>query len=146
MKINLTIHAVSNILYWYWNFEIFVTIYIHRKTIVMEVETNIITNITVSPIRLAGILLIMYVETFQTAVIIFVCNIIMHLMSVLSHLTDNFQYQSQFVNTDNTTISDDRIDWLIGWLLLTPTWAVIQLFRGAQEKCPKYRLTNITFK
>lgn len=146
MKINLTIHAVSNILYCYWNFEIFVTIYIHRKTVVMEVETNIITNITVSPIGLAGILLIMYVETFQTAVIIFVCNIIMHLMSVLSHLTDNFQYRSQFVNTDNITISDDRIDWLIDWLLLAPTLAVIQLFCGAKEKCPKYRLTNITFK
>jgi hypothetical protein len=58
----------------------------------------ILSYVPVSPIGLAGILLIMYVETFQTAVIIFVCNIIMHLMSVLSHLTDNFQYQSQFVN------------------------------------------------
>jgi hypothetical protein len=88
----------------------FLSQYIYIEKRVMEVETNIITNITVSPIGLAGILLIMYVETFQTAVIIFVCNIIMHLMSVLSHLTDNFQYRSQFVNTDNTTISDDRID------------------------------------
>jgi len=52
---------------------------------VQKVETDIIT------IGLVVILVIMYVETFKTDVIVFIGNIITFLTS---HFTDNFQYQS----------------------------------------------------
>jgi len=48
---------------------------------VMEVETDIMDSIAVSPIGLAVILVIMYVETFKTVVIVFIGNVKMHLMS-----------------------------------------------------------------
>ena len=48
---------------------------------VLKVETDIITSITVSPVGLAAILVLMYVETFKTDVIVFISNTIMCLMS-----------------------------------------------------------------
>jgi hypothetical protein len=47
----------------------------------MKVETDIITNITVSLIGRAVLLVIMYVEIFKTDVIIFIGNVIMCLTS-----------------------------------------------------------------
>ena len=49
----------------------------------MKVETDIITSIAVSLIGRAGILMIMYVETYKTDVIIFINNVT---------LTNHFQY------------------------------------------------------
>ena len=57
----------------------------YRIMTVQKVETDIIT------IGLVVILVIMYVETFKTDVIVFIGNIITFLTS---HFTDNFQYQS----------------------------------------------------
>ena len=50
-------------------------------TAVMKVETDIITSIAASPIGWNVILVLVYVETFITNVIVFVGNIIMCLMS-----------------------------------------------------------------
>jgi hypothetical protein len=47
----------------------------------MKVETDIITNITVSLIGRAVLLVIMYVEIFKTDVIIFIGNVILCLTS-----------------------------------------------------------------
>jgi hypothetical protein len=47
----------------------------------MKVETDIITNITVSLIGRAVLLVIMYVEIFKTDVIIFIGNVIVCLTS-----------------------------------------------------------------
>ena len=47
----------------------------------MKVETDIITNITVSLIGRAVLLVIMYAEIFKTDVIIFIGNVIMCLTS-----------------------------------------------------------------
>jgi hypothetical protein len=49
----------------------------------MKVETDIITSIAVSLIGRAGILMIMYVETYKTDVIVFINNVT---------LTNHFQY------------------------------------------------------
>jgi hypothetical protein len=53
----------------------------HRIRVVMKAETEIITSITASPIKQAVILVIMYVKTFKTAVIVFIVNI----MCLTSH-------------------------------------------------------------
>ena len=39
----------------------------------LKVETDIITSMTVSPTGTAVILVIMYVKTFKTDVIVFIC-------------------------------------------------------------------------
>ena len=42
----------------------------------MKADTEIIASTTASPIKQAVILVIMYVKTFKTAVIVFIVNII----------------------------------------------------------------------
>jgi len=42
----------------------------------LRVETDIITSIAESPIELSAILVIMYVDTFKTNVIVFIGNFI----------------------------------------------------------------------
>ena len=66
----------------------------YRIMAVPKVKTDIIT------IGLVVILVIMYVKTFKTDVIVSIGNIITF---VTSHLTDHFEYQSQFIDTDNIT-------------------------------------------
>ena len=46
------------------------------------------------------VLVIMYVKTFKTNIIVFICNIIMVL------LTNNLQYQSKSVDTENISLSE----------------------------------------
>ena len=58
---------------------------------VLKVETDIITSITTSPTGRAVILVIMYVKIFKTGVIVFNNDV----FEVT--LTDNFQYQSEFL-------------------------------------------------
>ena len=48
----------------------------------MKVKTDIIASIAASPIGQVVILLIMYVETFKTVVIVFISNVVMCLMSL----------------------------------------------------------------
>jgi hypothetical protein len=48
----------------------------------MKVKTDIIASIAASPIGRVVILLIMYVETFKTVVIVFISNVVMCLMSL----------------------------------------------------------------
>jgi len=50
---------------------------IQRITAVINVETNIIVSIAVGLIERAGILVIMYVETFKTDIIVSNGNVIM---------------------------------------------------------------------
>ena len=57
---------------------------------ILNVETDIIPNIRESPIGKAVILVIMYVETFKTVVII------SHNVFDVT-LTDNIQYHGQFI-------------------------------------------------
>jgi hypothetical protein len=68
----------------------------------MKVKTDIIFSRSVSLIGCVVILVIMYVETFKTDVIVFVCNVY-NVFKVT--LTDNFQYQSQSNSVDTDTIS-----------------------------------------
>ena len=49
----------------------------HRITTILKVETDIIANIPASPIRRAGIFMIMSIEAFITDVIDFICDVIM---------------------------------------------------------------------
>ena len=49
-------------------------------------------------------LVVMHVETFKTAVTVFICNVIMF----DGTLTDNFQLQSQFIDAGNITPRDQR--------------------------------------
>ena len=52
-----------------------------RISAVIKVETDIITSITASPTGRAMIQVIMYVETHQADVIVFIGDIVMYLMS-----------------------------------------------------------------
>ena len=65
------------------------TLPIKTITPVLKISTYIITSIAASPTGRAMILVIKYVEIFKTGVIVFVGDIT---------LTDNFQYQSQFLH------------------------------------------------
>jgi hypothetical protein len=65
--------------------------YIYNK-----VETRIIARIGAISIGRAVILVIIYVETFKTDFIVFI-------VTFDATLTDNFQYQGQFVDSDNIT-------------------------------------------
>ena len=47
----------------------------------MKVETDIITNIAANPVGRAEILVIMYVKTLKSDVIVFIDNVIMCMMS-----------------------------------------------------------------
>jgi len=49
-------------------------------------------------------LVVMHVETFKTAVTVFICNVIMF----DGTLTDNFQLQSQLIDAGNITRRDQR--------------------------------------
>jgi len=54
----------------------------------MNVETDIVTSMAVSPI-----LVIMYAKTFKTDIIVSICNIIMFLMShwlIISSIGDSY--------------------------------------------------------
>jgi len=53
----------------------------YRISAVLKVKTDIITCITESLIGQAAILMVMYVETFKTDVIVFIDNVIMCLMT-----------------------------------------------------------------
>lgn len=66
----------------------------------MKVGTDIIPSRTVSLIRLAVILVVIYVKTLNTEVIIFIGNVIMW-------LTDNCQYLGHF-DTKNSVQWDQR--------------------------------------
>ena len=72
---------------------------IYRIMAVLKVETDIITSIAARPIGRAVILVIMYVETFKTKNIILLLVMSLNVTEVT--LTDNFLYQSEFVDTDN---------------------------------------------
>ena len=61
----------------------------------MKVETDIITRIAVSLIGRSGILMIMYVETYKTDVIVLINNVT---------LTNHYQYYSQFIDANNITL------------------------------------------
>ena len=72
----------------------------------MNDEIDIISGIAASLTGGAVILVIMYVEFFKTAVIVFfICNVIMFLDV---KLIDNFLFHSQFVDTDNITLRDQK--------------------------------------
>ena len=73
----------------------------YRITTVMKVETDIITNITVSLIGRAVLLVIMYVEIFKTDVIIFIGNVI---MCLTSHWLMIFCIWSRFVDTGHISL------------------------------------------
>jgi hypothetical protein len=49
----------------------------YRIIAILKVETDIIANISASPIGRAGIFVIMYVKAFKTDVIVFICDVIM---------------------------------------------------------------------
>jgi len=53
----------------------------YRISAIMKVKTDIIPSNTASPIRLALILVVIYVESFNTEVIVFIGNVIIWLMS-----------------------------------------------------------------
>ena len=71
----------------------------------MEIETDIIMSIEASPIRRAVILVVMYVLVFTTGIIVFISNI-SHAFGIT--LTNYFQYQSQFIDTNNITCKYQR--------------------------------------
>jgi hypothetical protein len=54
---------------------------VNRIMAILKVETDIIANISASPIERAGIFVIIFVEAFRTDVIVFICDIIMCFMS-----------------------------------------------------------------
>ena len=54
---------------------------IHRITAILKVETDIIVNISASPIGPTGIFVIMSVEAFRNGVIVFIDDVIMHFTS-----------------------------------------------------------------
>jgi len=87
---------------------------------VMKAETHIITSITASPIGRNVILVIVYVETLITNVIVFIGNII---MCLTSHWQIIFSIH-QLVDTDNITWWDQKKNvknnnkWLIDWLIV----------------------------
>jgi hypothetical protein len=70
----------------------------------LKVETDIITSITTSPVVLAAILVIMYVETLKTSM--FVIGFYYNVLDIT--LVNNFQYLSQFVDTENIIHQDQR--------------------------------------
>ena len=55
--------------------------YICRITAALKVVTEMITSILASPIRRAAIVMVMYVETYKTDIIVFICNAIICLTS-----------------------------------------------------------------
>jgi hypothetical protein len=59
----------------------------------MKVETDIIAS---SLIERAVTLVIMFIDSFKISVIVFISNVIMDITP-----TNNFQYQSQSVDTEN---------------------------------------------
>lgn len=50
----------------------------------MKVETDIVTSITVSLMGQVDILVIMYVETFKTDIIVLICNIVCSLILTIA--------------------------------------------------------------
>jgi hypothetical protein len=54
---------------------------IHRITAILKVETDIIVNISASPIGPTGIFVIMSVEAFRNDVIVFIDDVIMYFTS-----------------------------------------------------------------
>ena len=70
---------------------------IYRITAILRVETDIIVNISVSPIGLAMIFVILSVETFKTKVIVFICEV---RMCFTSDWPKHFVDQDQFSDTD----------------------------------------------
>jgi hypothetical protein len=54
---------------------------VNRIMAILKVETDIIANISASPIERAGIFVIIFVEAFRTDVIVFICDFIMCFMS-----------------------------------------------------------------
>lgn len=68
----------------------------------MNVETDIISSITASLIVKAEILVIMYVKSFKTAVIVLICIVIMCMFDIT--LTDSCQYQRQFADINNISL------------------------------------------
>jgi hypothetical protein len=93
-------------------------IQIYRITAVLKVETDIIVSISVSLVGWAMILVIMYIKTFKTVIVFFICDVFMDLMTqhpcyIHYDGTDNFplisprdivsinEHESQFIDTDN---------------------------------------------
>ena len=87
---------------------------IYRITAVIKVKTDSIVGIVASPI---GQAVIMYVDTFKTDVIVFIGNIIVCLTSSWPII---FQYQNQFLDTNNQMntiqITDKSIIWAMDFL------------------------------
>ena len=79
---------------------------------VIEVKTDIMDSITVSPIGQGVILVIMYVETFKTVVIVFIGNVEMHLMScwLIIFSSINITHRDQGQNVKITEIIE--IFWM----------------------------------
>ena len=50
---------------------------LYRITAFFKIETDIVTNITASPIGQAAILVIKYVKTYKTDIIVFIGNVIL---------------------------------------------------------------------
>jgi hypothetical protein len=61
-------------------------------------------------LRLAAILEILFVSTFIATVILYMSslNICIPIENISEQFTDKFQYQSQVVDTDNSTLWDQR--------------------------------------
>ena len=96
---------------------------IYRITSILKVETDIITSIKASSIQRA---VIMYIETFKTEVIFIMCM-----------KSNNFQYKSKFVDTDN--ISFVEIKGKMPKLQLK--WYIIQYLPG----CSQFPLLQLSF-
>jgi hypothetical protein len=77
----------------------------YRIKAVLNVETDIIASITESLTERVVILVIIFVETFKTDIIIFIGNIIFFFMS---HRPIYLQYKSQFDDTENITLWGER--------------------------------------
>ena len=78
----------------------------------MKVETDIITIITASLVGWAAILVIIYVKTFKTDIIVSTSNI---LLCLTSHCPIIFSIR-QFVNNYNITLWDQRKKDINYWL------------------------------
>ena len=81
---------------------------IYRITAILKVETNIIANISASPIVRARIYVMMSVEAFRTDVIVFISDVIMcftsdwpiNLCTRVKNWPNIFVNQSQFSDSD----------------------------------------------
>ena len=74
---------------------------VKRITEVLKVETDITTSITTNSIGQDAILVVMYVETFKLTLLFSSVTSYDNVFDVT--MTDNFQYQCQFIDTHKIT-------------------------------------------